>query len=209
MSKKGILTVLSGPAGSGKGTVISEIFAKSDDFAYSVSATTRDPRPGEVDGVHYHFISRDRFQELIAKDLVLEYTEYCGNYYGTLREEVERKLSAGKNVILEIEVEGAMNVRRSFPDAVLVLLLPPDYATLERRLRDRGTNTEEDIRNRMKRACEELEFFDRYDYLIENTEGGISAAADTFISIIASEKQRTRRNEDFTEQFFKTKQPNG
>ena len=205
MSDRGILIVLSGPSGSGKGTVLDEVFKLSDSFAYSVSATTRAPRPGEVDGEDYHFITHEKFRELIANDLVLEYTEYCGNYYGTLREEVEKKLAAGKNVILEIEVEGAMNVRRAFADAVLVQLLPPDYATLEKRLRDRGTNTEEDIQNRLKRACEELEFFGKYDYVIENKDGAITESAKQFISIVESERRRTSRNADFTENFFKTK----
>ena len=205
MNERGILVVLSGPSGSGKGTVLDEVFARSDSFAYSVSATTRAPRPGEKDGVDYHFITHEKFRELIANDLVLEYTEYCGNYYGTLREEVEKKLAAGKNVILEIEVEGAMNVRRAFADAVLVQLLPPDYATLVKRLRDRRTNTEEDIKNRMKRACEELEFFDRYDYIIENKDGAVIESAKQFLSIIESERLRTARNADFKENFFKTK----
>lgn len=204
VNNKGILCVLSGPAGSGKGTVVQNVFEMSDKFAYSVSATTRAPRPGEEDGVHYHFITHERFQELIDNKLVLEYTNYCGNFYGTLRSEVEKNLDAGKNVILEIEVEGAMNVRKAFPDAVLVLLLPPDYATLESRLRGRGTNTEEDIRNRMNRACEELELFAQYDYFIENAED-VTEAAREFISIIESEKHKTSRNLDFPESFMKTK----
>ncbi|MDD6265243.1 MAG: guanylate kinase [Clostridia bacterium] len=204
MNKRGILCVLSGPAGSGKGTVVQNVFKMSDDFAYSVSATTRAPRALEENGVHYHFITREKFQELIRDNKILEYTEYCGNYYGTLRSEVENKLANGKNVILEIEVEGAMNVRRAFPDAVLTMLLPPDYKTLEARLRNRGTNTEQDINNRMKRCLQELEYFDKYDYFIENASD-VTQAAREFIAIVKSEQHRTKRNTDFPEIFKSNK----
>lgn len=202
MKKKGILIVLSGPAGSGKGTVVSSVFEKSNDFVYSVSATTRDPRPGEVDGVHYHFVTKESFEELILNNAVLEYTNYVGNYYGTLKTAVEGKLEEGKNVILEIEVDGAMQVKTKFPDAVLVMVIPPDFKTLEYRLRNRGTNTEEDIKRRLLRACDELRFFNRYDYLIINQDGEAGRAADEFISIIEAEQHSTKRNNEFTNQFF-------
>lgn len=202
MKKRGILVVLSGPAGSGKGTVVSSVFEKSDDFVYSVSATTRDPRPGEVDGVHYHFVTKEEFEDLILNNSVLEYTNYVGNYYGTLKSAVEGKLEEGKNVILEIEVDGAMQVKTKFPDAVLVMVIPPDFKTLEYRLRNRGTNTEEDIKRRLLRACDELRFFNRYDYLIINQDGEAGKAADEFIGIIEAEQHGTKRNNEFTDEFF-------
>ena len=202
MTSRGILTVISGPAGSGKGTVISSVMQKSGNFVYSVSVTTRKPRPGEVDGVHYHFISRDEFEQLIRTGMTLEYTEYCGNYYGTLRREIDGKLDEGKDVILEIEVDGAMQVKTKFPDAVLVMIIPPDYSTLEQRLRSRGTNTEEDIKRRLTRACEEMRFFSRYDYFIINRDGGAEQAADEFIGIVEAQKRSTHRNSGFSTEFF-------
>ena len=205
MKKKGILVVLSGPAGSGKGTVVSSVFEKSKDIVYSVSATTRDPRPGEKDGVHYHFVTKEQFEDLILNNSVLEYTNYVGNYYGTLKTAVEGKLEEGKNVILEIEVDGAMQVKTKFPDAVLVMVIPPDFKTLEYRLRNRGTNTEEDIKRRLLRACDEMRFFNRYDYLIVNRDGEAGKAADEFIGLIEAEQHATKRNNQFTEEFFNNK----
>lgn len=152
--KKGILLVVSGPAGSGKGTVNKHLF-DTGDFVYSVSATTRAPRPGEINGVNYHFITKQDFLGRLDRGDMLEYTEYCGNYYGTPKKEAEDVLASGKNLILEIEVEGAENVKKKYPDAVLVLLLPPTYAVQEQRLRGRGTETEEKITERLARAREE------------------------------------------------------
>ena len=200
---RGILTVVSGPAGSGKGSVLAKVFEKSDDFVYSVSATTRDPRPGEKDGVHYHFVTKDEFEDLIAKDAVVEHTFYCGNYYGTLRPVIEKDLCNGKNVVLEIEVDGAMQIKKKFPDTVLVLVVPPDFKTLEARLRGRGTNTDEDIRNRLERSREELRLFDKYDYLLINEDNALDEVAEKFIGIIESEKLSTTHNPDFYNKFFK------
>lgn len=200
--QRGILIVVSGPAGSGKGSVLGKVFEKSNDFVYSVSATTRDPRPGEVDGVHYHFKTKDEFERLIAEDAVVEHTFYCGNYYGTLRPVIEKDLCEGKNVVLEIEVDGAMQIKHKFPQTVLILVVPPDFATLEARLRGRGTNTEDDIKNRLARSREELKIFDKYDYLIINEDGGLDAAADKFIGIIESQKLSTVHNPDFYNNFF-------
>ena len=153
---RGLLLVISGPAGSGKGTVIKYLMEKERDIAYSVSATTRSPRPGEVDGVNYHFISVDEFKSRIEHGGILEYTEYCGNFYGTPKKEAEDVLDAGKNLILEIEVEGAANVKRICPDAVLIMLLPPSHAEQERRLRGRGTEPEDKILARLAQAREEI-----------------------------------------------------
>ena len=199
---RGLLIVVSGPAGSGKGSVLNRVFEKSGDFVYSVSATTRDPRPGEVDGVQYHFKTKEEFERLISEDAVVEHTFYCGNYYGTLRPVIEKDLQEGKNVILEIEVDGAMQVKTKFPDAVLVMVIPPDFKTLEYRLRNRGTNTEEDIKNRLERSREELKFFDKYDYVLVNYDNAIDEISDKFISIIEAEKSSTLRNKDFYNKFF-------
>ena len=156
-----------------------------------MSATTRAPREGEVNGVHYHFMSREQFEQMIKDEAVLEYTEYCGNYYGTPRKAVEDMLNEGKDVILKIEVEGAMNIKRLFPECCLVFILPPSMKELERRLRKRGTETEEKIIERTAQAREELKFAENYDYLIVN--GELSEAVDDLKAVISAEKLRKTR----------------
>lgn len=198
---KGLLVVVSGPAGSGKGTVNARLL-ESGDFVYSVSATTRSPRPGEVDGVNYHYIAREDFEARIARGELLEHTQYCGNYYGTLRSETEAVLASSRNLLLEIEVEGAMNVKRQYPEAVLIMLLPPSYQVLEARLRGRGTETEEVILRRLARAREELEFLPRYDYVVYNRDGGVDLAADEIRSIVVAEQHAMRRNAAAKQDFF-------
>lgn len=191
--EKGLLIVVSGPAGSGKGTVNKHLLS-TEEFAYSVSATTRDPRPGEIDGVNYHFITREEFLSRIEAGKMLEYTEYCGNFYGTPLKEAEETLNAGKHLILEIEVEGAANVKRIYPEAVLILLLPPSFSVQEQRLRGRGTETEEKIQNRLARTREEIAIADFYDYVVINRDGKDLEAAEDIRAIVRAEAHALRRD---------------
>ncbi len=198
---KGLLIVVSGPAGSGKGTVNAHLL-KRDDFEFSVSATTRAPRPGEIDGKSYHFITREEFSERIENGGMLEYTEYCGNFYGTPKKEAEEVLASGKNLILEIEVEGAENIKKKYPDAVLILLLPPSHAVQEQRLRSRGTETEEKICERLARAREEIYHASSYDYVVYNYDGRDLDAAEQIQAIVTAEKCSLERNTHIAEDFL-------
>ena len=165
MIKKGILIVVSGFAGSGKGTIMKELVKRYDDYALSVSATTRQPRPGEKDGRDYFFVSREEFQRMIRDDELLEHACYVSNYYGTPRKYVEEKLKEGKDVILEIEVQGGLQIKEKYPDAVLVFITPPSAKVVYERLEKRGTESEEVILSRMGRSLEEAGVIDRYDYI--------------------------------------------
>lgn len=200
--KKGLLVVVSGPAGSGKGTVDAHLL-KRDDFVYSVSATTRAPRPGEVDGVHYHFISVEEFKERLERGDMIEYTQYCGNFYGTPKKEAEEVLASGRNLILEIEVEGAHNVKAKYPEAVLILLLPPSYSVQEQRLRGRGTETEEKILERLAAARQEVTFANDYDYIVYNYDGKDADAAEEILHIVMAEKAAISRNPNVAELYLK------
>ncbi len=203
MQKEGILLVVSGPAGSGKGTIVGHLLNKYPDaYVYSVSATTRPPRVMEQDGVQYYFLSKEAFEERIEQGQMLEYAQYCGNYYGTPKQAIVEQLSQGKNVILEIEVQGALNVKHIMPEALLVMVLPPDFTTLEKRLRGRGTNTEEDIQNRLRRSREELKVLDQYDYVIVNDDGKSEEAAETLAQIVKNERYRIQRNPQIYHKFF-------
>ncbi|MCI7767549.1 MAG: guanylate kinase [Oscillospiraceae bacterium] len=188
---KGLLIVVSAPSGCGKGTVLAEVL-KRDNFYYSVSATTRPPRPEDVDGVTYHFLTREKFEELIASGGVLEYAEYCGNYYGTPKKAVEDKLSEGKDVILEIEVQGAMKIKELCPEAVFIFILPPSLETLRERLEKRGTETAEVINKRVAEAKGEIEKSYNYDYVIVNDD--LSEAVSDFIKAVDAEKLTAKRN---------------
>ncbi len=199
----GIPFVLSGPSGCGKGTIVKALLERHPEtFALSVSATTREPRVGEENGVHYYFIDRAEFERRIEDQQILEYTTYCGNYYGTPKKELYERTVEGINVILEIEVEGAMNVRRLCPEAVLIYVLPPDADTLEKRLRGRGTNTEEDIANRLAKAREEIRCLPDYDYVVINENDGAEAAAEEIVNIISSEQHKVGRNLENVIHFF-------
>ena len=168
MEKKGILIVISGFSGAGKGTLVREVLRWYDVYALSVSMTTREPRPGEQEGVDYFFTDRAHFEETIARDGLVEYAQYCGNYYGTPRAYVEEQLSAGRNVILEIEMQGALKIKEKFPESLLLFVTPPSVAELERRLTGRGTEKPEVIARRLARAAEESEGVEAYDYIVVN-----------------------------------------
>ena len=199
MTKRGLLIVLSGPSGVGKGTVRAAIFSKEEQkFVYSISATTRLPRTGETDGVDYFFKTREEFEQMIQNKQLLEYAEYVGNYYGTPLEYVENTLATGKDVFLEIDVQGAIQVRELMPDGVFIFLTPPDLNELESRIVNRGTDSDEVIVKRMKTAREELELMKYYDYSVVNDT--VDNAVQKIEAIIQTEHLRIIRNLDTIEE---------
>lgn len=199
MTKRGLLIVLSGPSGVGKGTVRAAIFSKEEQkFVYSISATTRLPRTGETDGVDYFFKTREEFEQMIRNKQLLEYAEYVGNYYGTPLEYVENTLATGKDVFLEIDVQGAIQVRELMPDGVFIFLTPPDLNELESRIVNRGTDSDEVIAKRMKTAREELELMKYYDYSVVNDT--VDNAVQKIEAIIQTEHLRIIRNLDTIEE---------
>lgn len=192
MKDKGLLIVLSGPSGVGKGTVRKAIFSRPDaNFEYSISATTRKPREGEIDGVDYFFKTREEFEQLIKEDKLLEYAEYVGNYYGTPLDYVKETLEAGKDVFLEIEVQGAKQVREKMPDGLFIFLMPPSLDELKNRIVGRGTESVELIRNRMEAARKEIELMNLYDYIVENDS--VEKAVDRINAIVLAEHCRSER----------------
>lgn len=199
MTKRGLLIVLSGPSGVGKGTVRAAIFSKGEQkFVYSISATTRQPRTGETDGVDYFFKTREEFEQMIQNKQLLEYAEYVGNYYGTPLEYVENTLATGKDVFLEIDVQGAIQVRELMPEGVFIFLTPPDLNELESRIVNRGTDSDEVISKRMKTAREELELMKYYDYSVVNDT--VDNAVQKIEAIIQTEHLRIIRNLDTIEE---------
>ena len=193
-NKRGLLIIFSGPSGSGKGTIMKSLLSRREDTVLSVSMTTRAPRPGEIDGYHYHFVTREEFEKTIAEDGFLEYAEYNGNFYGTPEAPIRRLLSEGKNVMLEIEVQGAEKVMDHRSDVVSIFITTPSYAELERRLRGRGTEPEEVIQKRMKTSQYELSRAFRYQYIVLNDE--VEKAVDRIITIIDAEHMRYSRMEN-------------
>ena len=192
---KGVLTVVSGFSGAGKGTVMKRLIQKYDDYALSISVTTRNPREGERDGIEYFFKTKEEVETMIENDEFLEYARYVDNYYGTPRFYVEEMLAKGKNVILEIEIQGAMQIKAKNPEAVLVFVTPPSFEELRNRLVGRGTETADVIESRLRRASEEAEGMLSYDYILVNDQ--VEDCVDRLHQIILSERARAQRNEEF------------
>ena len=199
MRKRGILIVVSGFSGAGKGTLMKELLSKYEEtYALSISATTRSPREGEQVGREYFFKTKDEFEKMIAKDELIEYARYVENYYGTPKAYVEKMLDSGKDVILEIEIQGALKVKKKFPDTLLLFVTPPSIAELKKRLVGRGTETMEMIESRMKRAAQEAEGMELYDYLIVNDD--LKACVEEMHAIIQGEHLRSSRNSEFIQE---------
>lgn len=194
--KPGTVFVVSGPSGTGKGTIMEKYFQKypNDNTFLSISATTREPRVIDKEGVTYYFKTRAEFEELISNDGLLEWAEFCGNYYGTPKAPIQNMVAEGKNVILEIEVQGGMQIMNKIPDAVGIFVLPPSFQKLKERLVNRNTETAETIEKRLSRAKEEFDVIDNYDYILINDD--LDEAVETFRSIIIGETQRVVRNKN-------------
>ncbi|MCR5800395.1 MAG: guanylate kinase [Lachnospiraceae bacterium] len=193
--QKGILTVISGFSGAGKGTLMKTLLSRYDDYALSVSMTTRAPRPGEIDGKDYFFVTVEEFEKSIAEGKLVEYARYVDNYYGTPADYVFEQLKKGKNVLLEIEIQGALQIKEKFPDALLLFITTPSAKVLEERLRGRGTETEEVIRKRLERAATEAADVGKYEYIIVNDV--LEEAAESMHNIITNSKFATSRNARF------------
>lgn len=191
IDEKGILFILSGPSGVGKGTVRERLFEHDQDLKYSISMTTRNKRPGEVDGVDYFYKTKEEFETLIRQDKLLEYAKYVDNYYGTPKEYVEKMLAAGHDVFLEIEVQGAMQVQENFPEGVFIFLFPPSLEELKNRIVSRGTETEELVLNRLREARKEIDMMDAYDYVVVNDN--VDKAVNKIEAIIQSEHCKQER----------------
>ena len=194
---EGLLVVISAPSGGGKGTILKELFAKDDNLVLSVYATTRSPRPGEEHGKQYYFLQKEEFEELISQGKMLEYAQYVGNYYGTPREPVEQWMAQGKDVVLEIEVQGGAQIKKLMPGCVSIFILPPSMEVLEKRLRDRGTEEDATVRKRLEKAREEIPHAKDYDYVVFNDR--LEDAVEDLRAILRAEKRKYHRNETAVE----------
>ena len=198
MKNKGILAVVSGFSGAGKGTLMKALLQNYDNYALSISATTRSPREGEVDGREYFFLTEEAFEEKIRKNELIEYARYVNHYYGTPRDYVEQKMAEGKDVILEIEIQGALKVKEQYPDAILLFVMPPNALTLKSRLTGRGTETEEVIDARLKRAADEAEGIEAYDYILINDD--LDACVEQMHCLIQGQHCRVSQNLELIQQ---------
>lgn len=196
--QKGTLIVISGFSGAGKGTLVKKLLSTYDEYALSISMTTRSPRPGETHGVEYFFSTKEEFEDTIANNGLIEYANYCGNYYGTPRAYVEEQMTQGKNVILEIEIQGALKIREKFPESLLLFVTPPSAEELERRLVGRGTEELDVIKKRLSRASEESEGIEAYDYIIINDD--LDACVEEVHSIVCAAKRAPIRCMDFIQE---------
>ena len=201
MNRKGILVVLSGFSGAGKGTIVKRLLSDYKQYALSVSATTRAPRPGEEEGKAYFFKTKQEFEKMIAEGAFIEYARYVDNYYGTPKEYVRQQLDAGQDVILEIEIQGARKVKEQFPDTLMLFVVTPDAATLKERLTGRGTESPDVIRDRLRRASEEAEGIEAYDYLVVNDD--LDTCVAKVHALIESEHCRISRNTDYIKEMQK------
>ena len=201
MKKQGTLVVVSGFAGTGKGTVMKELLSRYDSYALSVSATTRNPRPGEVDGREYFFKTKEEFEQMIEEQAFVEYACYVGNYYGTPKQYVQEQLAAGKDVILEIEIQGALSIKEQFPDALRLFIAPPSADVLKERLGGRGTETEDVIEQRLARAVEESKGMENYDYLVVNDQ--LDECVETVHQMIQTAGWKMSRREADVEELRK------
>ena len=202
MTSKGSLIVISGPAGSGKGTIV-KLLLQDESYTVSISTTSRQPRSDDIPGVTYNFVSSEEFIDMISNGELAEFAEYVGNFYGTPISTITELISSGKNVILEIETQGALQIKSRFPEAILIWLSPPDYDTLDSRLRGRGTNTDEDINKRLTAARRELQLLPNYDYIVINEKGKAEEAAEKIRKIVEVNSMSTKQNSDFVREFYK------
>lgn len=199
MQNEGLKIILSGPSGSGKGTIVKELI-KNDNFVLSISATTRNPREGEVHGAHYFFKSKEEFESMIAKAELLEYACFCDNYYGTPKAFIDETIASGKDVILEIEVQGALQVKSVYPDAIFVFIMPPTMPELRSRLIGRGTETPDVIEKRLTRATDELKLFKEYDYIVINDD--LDVAVEQIKHIVTAEKSKSYRYKNYIQEML-------
>ncbi|MCM1134540.1 MAG: guanylate kinase [Clostridium sp.] len=197
MKRKGILIVVSGFSGTGKGTLMKQLVRAYDNYALSVSMTTRSPRPGEVDGKEYFFVSQEEFLKQVKNDGLIEYATYCEHYYGTPREYVENQLEKGKDVILEIEIQGALKVKEKYPTALLMFVMPPSAAELKKRLEGRGTESPEIINKRLERALEEAKGIEQYDYIVINDK--LEECVEGMHTLIRAAHETPIRNKELIE----------
>ncbi|ACL76141.1 guanylate kinase [Ruminiclostridium cellulolyticum] len=201
MQQKGLLVVVSGPSGTGKGTVCKKLLSQRDNVRYSVSATTRKPREGEIEGQSYFFVSESKFLDMIKNDALIEWDKYCDNYYGTPKSYVDSSMESGMDIILEITVEGALEIKQKYPDSVLIFILPPSFEELRRRIECRATECTDVIEKRLQKAASEIKYVSKYDYLILNDS--VDEAVMNIEKVLDSERLKPSRNVEIIESLFK------